>query len=177
MPKKKTIKQDKLTGTLGHIGNESLMLFGTTNYKNKKVRIFYGIGKVYRVVHGDKFDLVYVNFGLLPSHRVKTVVVYYNHARRQTLLLKRGQVCQIYGLATYYEKTVINKAGHKEDKFALFLYAHGFNPWYIPTLKDSRKMPVNEDVVRPSDKEEEYMESLNEVLDQFMTTGEEEDDE
>lgn len=176
MATEKVIKRDKITGQVDHISNESLMLFEKCTYLNKDFRIFYGIGKVYRVVNGDENDLVYINFGLFPEHRVKALVVFYNHARRQTLLLKRGQVCQVYGLARYIERDVTNKAGHKEKKLSLVLYAHGFNAWYIPTLMDIRKMPKNEDLVSPTDKEKEYMESMEDILDQFKTTGEVEDE-
>lgn len=161
-------------GTMQHIKGESLMLFGETKYKNKKFRPFYGIGVVYRVVKGDKGDLIYINFGLFPNHKTKLVVAYDNHARRQTLTLKRGQVCQVYGMCRFYT-TKIDINGVKKKGVRLGLYAKGIQGWYVPTMLDIRKMPTNEDLAAPTEKEQEIQQTFEEVLDDFLNgTGEEE---
>ena len=161
-----------INGTMEHTKDESLMLFSSSLHNNKKYRAFYGIGVVYRVVKGDKQDLIYINFGLFPTHKTRVVVAYDNHARRQTLTLKRGQVCQVYGMCRYYS-TDVEINGIKSKGVRLGLYAKGIQGWYVPTMLDIRKMPTNEDLVAPTEKEEELGKTFEEVLDDFLNdTGE-----
>ena len=141
-------------------------------WQHKEYRSFYGIGLVYRVVKGEKFDLVYVRFGTFPNIKTRLVVVYDNHARRQILTLKRGQYCQVYGVCRYFtsEKEV---NGEKLKCIKLGLYAKGISGWYVPTMMDIKKMPINDDLVDPTEKEQEMMNSMEDILDQFMNgTGE-----
>lgn len=157
---------------------ESLMLFPDTKHRGKKYRPFYGVGKVYRVVKGDKCDLVYMVFGCFPDIKKRSVVVYDNHSRRQLLTLKRGQICQVFGLCRYYRTDIeLNGKLIKGGGLKLGLYAHGFNGWYVPTMFDIKKMPTNEDLVPPTEKEEHYLETLDKVLDEFLNGEGEEDDE
>lgn len=161
-------------GNMEHLLNESIMLFGYSLHNGKKYRLFYGIGIVYRVVKGDTQDLVYVNFGMFPQQKNRLVVVYENHARRQIMTLKRGQVCQVYGLCrTYTTEVEIN--GEKKKGIRLGFYARAIQGWYVPTMLDIRRMPVNEDLVSPSEKEKDLQKTFEEVLNDFMNgTGEEE---
>ena len=152
---------------LTHISNESVVLFSHTKYSDKRYRLFYGIGVVYRVVKGEKCDLVYINFGLMKNRKPRLVVVFDNHARRQLITLKRGQVCNVYGLARFYEhKKQVDGKETKSLKFGL--YAKALQGWYVPTSFDIKKMPVNEDLVDPSEKEENLMNEFDDVLDQFL---------
>ncbi len=147
---------------------ESLMLFGSAKHRGKRYRLFYGIGIVYRVVKGENQDLIYVNFGFFKEHRTRLVLAYENHARRQTLTLKRGQCCQVYGLCRYYT-TEFELNGEKRKGVRLGLYARAISGWYVPTMMDIRKMPTNEDLVEPSEKEEELQQTLTDVLNEFLT--------
>ena len=184
--KKKDIAKDFITnedelyvvptssGGMEHIFNESLMLFSYSKYKGKNYRLFYGIGIVYRVVRGDKQDLIYVNFGIFKNRKPRLVVAYDNHARRQTLTLKRGQICQVYGLCRYYS-TDIKLNGRKGKGIRMGLYAKGILGWYVPTMLDIRKMPVNDDIVEPSEKEKDLEKNFEDVLNEFLNGyGEEE---
>ena len=155
------------TGTMEHTKDESLMLFSYSMYNKKKYRPFYGIGVVYRVVKGEKFDLIYINFGLFKEHKTRLVVAYENHARRQIMTLKRGQVCQVYGMCRYFT-TEVEVNGVKSKGVRLGLYAKAIQGWYVPTMLDIRKMPTNEDLVAPSEKEEEVQKTFEEVLDDFF---------
>lgn len=171
-------KEDRIlptfSGKMEHLKDESLMLFSYSTYNGKKYRLFYGIGIVYRVVKGDKQDLVYINFGLFKGHKPRLVVVFENHARRQVSTLKKGQVCQVYGMCRNYMTHFELK--NKETKgIRLGLYARALLGWYVPTMLDIRKMPVNEDLVEPSEKEKALQENFEDVLNEFMTgKGEEE---
>ena len=157
-----------ITKEMECMNSESLMFFSYATRKQKKYRMFYGIGIVYRVVKGDKQDLVYVNFGLFKEKKTRLVVAYDNHARRQILTLKRGQVCHIYGLCRYFT-TDVEINGIKAKGIRLGLYAKGIQGWYVPTMLDIRKMPINDDLVDPSEKEQELMDKFDDVLNEFMT--------
>ena len=157
-----------INGTMEHTKDESLMLFAYSTHNNKKYRLFYGIGIVYRVVKGDKQDLIYVNFGAFPTHKTRLVVAYDNHARRQILTLKRGQVCQVYGICRYFT-TDIEINGVKSKGVRLGLYAKGIQGWYVPTMLDIRRLPVNDDLVEPSEKEQELQQTFEDVLNEFMS--------
>ena len=160
-------------GTMEHLQDESLMLFSYSMHNKKRYRLFYGIGKVYRVVKGEKQDLIYINFGGFKEHKTRLVVAYDNHARRQTLTLKRGQICQVYGVCRYFKTEITLKNGKKSTGLRLGLYAMGLLGWYVPTVMDIRKMPINADLVAPSEKEQEIQETFEDVLDDFLngTTG------
>ena len=160
-------------GTMEYLLGESLMLFGWQKYHGKKYRPFYGIGVVYRVVKGDKQDLVYIRFGCFNTVKTRLVVVYHNHARRQILTLKRGQCCQVYGVCRYF-KDDINLNGVKTKGLRLGLYATAIQGWYVPTMLDIRKLPTNEDLVSPTEKEQEIQKTFEEVLDDFLNGEEEE---
>ena len=65
--------------------------------------------------------------------------------------------------------------GKKTKGGKLGLYAVAIQGWYVPTMMDIRKMPTNEDLVDPTEKEKDLQETLNEVWDEFMSgNGEEE---
>lgn len=156
------------------ISNEVYCLFGESlilmpevkNTNGRKYRPFYGIGIVYRVVRGESQDLIYIKFGALPTVKTRVVYVYDNHSRRQLLTLKRGQCCQIFGMARYYS-TKITLNGKETKGTHIGLYAKGVNGWYVPTMMDIRKMPSNEDLVPPTDKEKDLQKTLEEVLEDF----------
>lgn len=161
-------------GTMEYLFGESLMLFGWQKYHGKKYRPFYGIGVVYRVVKGEKQDLVYVRFGPFNTTKTRLIVVYHNHARRQTLTLKRGQCCQIYGVCRYFT-TDIKLNGKDTKGLKLGLYATAIQGWYVPTMLDIRRLPTNEDIVEPTQNEKQYLENMDELLNEFMTgNGDEE---
>lgn len=161
-------------GTMEYLFGESLMLFGWQKYHGKKYRPFYGIGVVYRVVKGEKQDLVYVRFGPFNTTNTRLIVVYHNHARRQTLTLKRGQCCQVYGVCRYFT-TDIKLNGKDTKGLKLGLYATAIQGWYVPTMLDIRRLPTNEDIVEPTQNEKQYLENMDELLNEFMTgNGDEE---
>ena len=161
-------------GTMEYLYGESLMLFGWQKYHGKKYRPFYGVGVVYRVVKGEKQDLVYVRFGPFNTTKTRLVVVYHNHARRQTLTLKRGQCCQVYGVCRYFT-TDIKLNGKDTKGLKLGLYATAIQGWYVPTMLDIRRLPTNEDIAEPTQNEKQYLDNMDELLNEFMTgNGDEE---
>lgn len=159
------------SGKMECIRNESIMLFSYGFINNKTYRLFYGIGIVYRVVKMEKQDLVYVNFGIFRNVKTRCIVAYDNQARRQILTLKRGQVCQIYGLCRYYTSDAMIK-GEKKKGLRLGLYAKGISGWYTPTMIDLKRLPPNEDLASPTEKEIELVETFDDVLDSFLNEEE-----
>ena len=161
-----------LYGTMFSLRHESIMLFSQGRYNGKNYRLFYGVGTVYRVVKGEHQDLIYINFGIFKTQKPRLIVAYGNHARRQTLTLKRGQVCQVYGMCKTF-MTEFELDGEKRKGIRMGLYATALNGWYVPTMMDIKKMPVNEDLVDPSESETKVQKQLEDVLNEFMTGGEE----
>lgn len=158
-------------GTMEHLKGESIMFFGWNELNGRKFRPFFGVGKVYRVVKGDECDLVYVNFGMQGierEHTPRLVVCYDNHARRQTLTLKRGQHATIFGISRFYTKKITTKSGEQKEITNVSLYATGLQGWYVPTMLDIRKMPKNDDLVNPSEWEESIIHEETDILDMFF---------
>lgn len=173
---KKEIKvEPNFAGNMEYMLGESLMLFGKQKYHGKYYRPFYGVGVVYRVVKGDKQDLVYVRFGCFQNVKHRLIVVYHNHARRQILTLKRGQCCQVYGICRTYT-TDITLNGEKAKGVKLGLYAIAINGWYVPTMLDIKRLPTNDDLVEMSEKEKDLAQTFDDILNEFLTGKGEEDE-
>jgi len=158
-------------GVMECLEGESLMFYGWEEYKSKKYRLFQGIGIVYRVAHGLNCDYVYINFGITPDHPRKCIVVIDNHSRRQILTLKRGQPCQVYGVAMFYKNKKKTKEGNEYDKLEISYYAKGIQGWYVPTMIDIKKTPRNEDISEllnfEEEREKEQSNEFVDVLDLF----------
>ena len=149
------------------LAGETLMIYDNCKWNGKEYKPFYGIGVVYRVVKGEKQDLVYIRFGCFPNIKVRVMFCYENHARRQILTLKRGQVCQVWGICRYYQSDIwLN--GVKTKGIKLGLFPKGINGWYTPTMMDIRKMPDNEDIQEPTDKEVDLQKRFESILDEFL---------
>ena len=161
-------------GTMEHIKGESIMTFGWEEYNGRKYRQFFAIGKVMRVVKGEKSDLIYMDFGmpmLKYKHQNRLIIAYNNHARRQTLTLKRGQVAMVYGISRFYKTTKVVK-GVKKTYHDILLYALGFQGWYVPTMIDIKHLPKNEDILVANDEEKKIEEQALDILDLFEKGGE-----
>jgi len=154
-------------GTMECVKGESIMLFGWQEKNKKQYRQFYAIGVVHRVVKGNECDLIFINFGVFKDHRTRLVVAYDNHPRRQVMTLKRGQVCQVYGICRYYT-TQKEIKGEMKNVVELGLYAKGILGWYVPTMFDIRKMPTNDNLDIPKGDDLEKEEQMVDILDQFM---------
>lgn len=136
--------------------SETLFIFGIDS-KNTKYRWCLGVGRVCKIIKGDSFDLVYINFG---RKYAKEIIVQYNHARRQLLTLKIGQ------LATFYGKFKIYK--NEQGETRSIYYAIGLQAWYVPKAMDIKKMQLeqneNEPLERVKQEDEDNMNKLIEEL-------------
>ena len=108
---------------------ETIFVFGssvgTTNY-----RWCLGVGRVCKIKQGENFDLLYLNFGKFK----REIIVQNNHARRQLLTLKCGQLSTFYGKFKYYK----NEKGETKCIF----YAIGLQAWYVPKALDIKRMDL-----------------------------------
>ena len=110
--------------------SETLFIFGVDS-KNTKYRWCLGVGRVCKIMQGENFDLLYINFG---RKYAKEIIVQYNHARRQLLTLKVGQLATFYGKCKRYDRN--NKRNQ------MLLYAIGLQAWYVPRAMDIKKMDL-----------------------------------
>ena len=109
-------------------------------------------------------DLVYINFGVFKEHPRRLVVVHDNHARRQLLTLKRGQICHVYGLCRYFMGKGKKVNGQPTQELKMLLIATGILGWYVPTMVDIKKQGNNNDIVAPTDAENEIADFLGEII-------------
>lgn len=110
--------------------SETLFIFGVDS-KNTKYRWCLGVGRVCKIKQGENFDLLYLNFG---RKYAREIFVQYNHARRQLLTLKRGQLATFYGKFKIY----VDEQGQQHT----VLYAIGLQAWYVPKAMDIKQMDL-----------------------------------
>ena len=132
-------------------GNETLFVFGKCK-DNDKYRWCLGVGRVVKFIKGENFDLLYICFGV---KYYRETFVQYNHARRQLLTLKVGQ------LATFYGKFRITKENNRTKST---FYAMGLQPWYVPKAMDIKQM--DNEIYEQIEKEQEK--SMLNFLDDFV---------
>lgn len=110
--------------------SETLFIFGVDS-KKTKYRWCLGVGRVCKIKQGENFDLVSINFG---RNYAREIIVQYNHARRQLLTLKKGQLATFYGKFRIWQND-------KGDARSIF-YAIGLQPWYVPKAMDIKQMDL-----------------------------------
>lgn len=104
---------------------------------------FLAIGKVYRISHGNKFDIVTIRTKIR-TNAMRDILVYDNLARRQIYTLKAGQWCTIFGLSVIDTKEVIVK-GEKKVIPNRYYYAYSIQGHYVPKSFDVNKMAGSEE--------------------------------
>ena len=107
----------------------------TTGY-HKSLTQFFGWGKVWKIEHGEKFDIVCIQFGF--DRKIRDVVVFDNHARRQILTLKKGQYCLCGGQAKMYLRSSDDSPNAKRFKQWTFI-AYMLQGMFVPTMFDVKK--------------------------------------
>lgn len=110
--------------------HETLMIYDNDKFGNDSYRFVRGTGTVYKIIKGDKFDLVYIAFGRTPHE----IIVANNIPRRQLLTLKKGHLCEFYGKFRF----MTNKNGNKQIVF----YALGLMDWFTPIAADFKKVEL-----------------------------------
>lgn len=111
--------------------SETLFIFGVDS-KNTNYRWCLGVGRVCKIKQGESFDILYLNFG---RKYAREILVQYNHARRQLLTLKVGQLATFYGKFKFYN----DEQGRKHT----VLYAIGLQAWYVPKAMDIKQIDLD----------------------------------
>ncbi len=132
--------------------SETLFIFGIDS-ANTKYRWCLGVGRVCKIQQGENFDLVYINFG---RNYAREIIVQYNHARRQLLTLKKGQ------LATFYGKFKIYR--NKDNEIRTVFYAIGLQAWYVPKAMDIKAIDTDAFEKIEKEQEKEMLEKINKLL-------------
>ena len=153
--------------TIGEIArtpkDECLILLGRyAKLKEKNYHLCLGVGTVISVKKGEELDVVTMCFG---KKLFRKIIVYDNQARRQTYLLKKGQ------LATF---TGITKVIIENEKPKRIMLARGFQPWYVPKALDIKHYDLDSLDELEKDQEEANR-SLLEFLDDITDEGEEDE--
>ena len=149
----------ELSGIVEHIRGETLMHFGVCKINKINYRQVWGVGRVRRISKGDKFDLVYISFGI--EHKWKRIIVIDNFARRQIMTLKRGQICQVYGVCRYFT-TDVKLKGQQVKGQRLGLYAKGIQGWYVPKVMDIINVDPNdvEELTKENESKIDFIDKL-----------------
>lgn len=132
--------------------SETLFIFGIDS-ANTKYRWCLGVGRVCKIQQGENFDLVYINFG---RNYAREIIVQYNHARRQLLTLKKGQ------LATFYGKFKIYR--NEQNQIRTVFYAIGLQAWYVPKAMDVKAIDTDAFDKIEKEQEKEMLEKINKLL-------------
>lgn len=148
-------KEEYVTGDLRTLvrcfRSETLFLFGLTS-ENTNYRWCLGVGRVVKIKQGENFDLLYINFG---RKYAREIIVQYNHARRQLLTLKCGQ------LATFYGKF---KIWQEQGETKSLFYAIGLQAWYVPKALDIKQMNLEEYEKIKLEEEKSMVNLIDELL-------------
>lgn len=147
--------------------------------------IFFGIGKVFRVIKGEEFDLAFIEFRptSINNHPLtRTVIVKNNHPRRQLLTLKRGHFCMVYGFAYLISREDTDKDNVKKYWKKWQLYAFALQGWHTPTMFDIKRMRDNNETDEEkfedmSELQQGFFENILDQLGEIDTDSEESEDE
>ena len=132
--------------------SETLFIFGIDS-ANTKYRWCLGVGRVCKIQQGENFDLLYLNFG---RKYAREIIVQYNHARRQLLTLKKGQLATFYGKFKLYK----NEQGQTRTVF----YAIGLQAWYVPKAMDIKAIDTDAFDKIEKEQEKEMLEKIDKLF-------------
>ena len=132
--------------------NESIFLFGAS-VDNQDKTLCAGIGRVVYVNHGEKMDIVGINFG---RKYARQIIAVDNHARRQIYGLKKTQLCWFYG---YYK---VYNDGKNPPKS--YFFAKGFLPWYVPKMLDIKNYDLDSITQLEQEQETTMINFLDDLL-------------
>lgn len=130
----KRVRIPKIDGVMENFTNESLMLFGSTEFNHHTFRQFYGIGAIMCIKHFERFDKVFVKFGV--SAYTRCLLVFETNARRQILTLKKGQYAQFYGVLRFIQNEDLS---YCKSVYRLMMCCVAMNGWFVPPLLEIKK--------------------------------------
>ena len=112
--------------------NETAMLM--TGF-HKELTQFFAPCKVWKIEKGDKFDIIQLQFGL--DRKIRDVLVFNNHARRQLLMCKKGYWILAFGEVKLYQRENPRNPKLKYRQWQYFAYALWSTG--VPLMFDVRK--------------------------------------
>ena len=165
------------------LNGEALLIFGGWGTRNQPTQ-FMGEFVPFKIMRGNKYDMIQGVFGFVG--KVRTLYVIENNARRQLLMLKKGQFAHVYGRAILKDIEVkyLDKQGNqrvkKTSKWEFVAYA--FMHYYVPKQLDIRKREEmiakaeerDETEVMDRAVEEQYQSVIDTLLNSTNKSAEEE---
>lgn len=130
---------------------ETLFVFGSPIDHNDR-RLCLGVGTITKIEKGNEFDIIRINFG---RRYARKIIVTHNHARRQLLTLKRGQLAWFYGYFKVY--------ANGKNKQTIF-FARGLQGWYVPKAVDIKALDNDNVESLDLDNENDLTNFLDEIL-------------
>lgn len=135
--------------------HESLIILGSDI--TMPYRWCWGIGTVTKIIKGNEFDLLYVNFGRSYG---REIIVRDNNSRRQLLTLKRGHRVTFYGKFKAYL--------NKKKKLKVIFYAMALQDWFVPIAADFKQLKKTSadlfDSDLPIEEETDYLHFIDEFI-------------
>lgn len=158
------------------IQKESILLIP----EGKDKFYFFGIGKVFKVLKGEEYDLVFVEFKPTTNENyksIRTIIVKNNHPRRQILTLKRGQFAMFYGRA-YLVLQEPKKPDGTTAKYKKWqLYANALQGWHTPTMFDIKRMEKDNELDEYELMSDKQKDLFDNILDRLADINKENNDE
>lgn len=143
--------------------HESLIILGSDI--TMPFRWCWGVGTVTKIIKGNEFDLLYINFGRSYG---REIIVKDNISRRQLLTLKRGHKATFYGKFKPYVD--------KKKRLRVIFYAMGLQDWFVPIAADFKELKKASvdlfDSNLPIEEETDYLHFIDEFTKEKKSDGE-----
>ena len=124
---------------------------------------FFGPCRVWGIERGDKFDIIQLQFGL--DRKIRDVLVFNNHARRQLLMCKKGYWIIAFGEIKMYLRDNPRNPKLKYKQWQYFAYALWSTG--VPLMFDIKKRQKDidsgiekDETVELSEKKEQYYDNI-----------------
>ena len=157
-----------------NLHGESILYFN--GYRDDE-KLFWGIAKVIKVFKGDKFDVVNARFGIGGNTKIRPVMVFDNHARRQLLTIKQGQYAEFYGTAqVMVKKLEPQDTNYKEGEyrylrqwnFAAYMIQGKYLPTSFDVKKRNKEIASGETIDDFENLTEAQQETFNQIIEDIM---------
>lgn len=146
--------------------NESLIILagGRKCELEENHKWFIGIGKVVKILKGDEFDIICVNFGRgIAEEVLRKIIVKSDMARKQIATIKINQYADFFG--DYVGVKLKQKDGTYKYESSFIAYA--IRGWYVPRAYDIKRTP-KEELPETEQMDSDEYDYTHDILSQFM---------